>query len=161
MAEQPVRAGHGQRRLAHHVADHRLPLQHHELMGEHELAAFGGERCVDEQLAVGGAIGAQGTVGGFGDQRRDAMAAGERFDQHPFVQHLPLGEAFRHLLCQAVECMDVIARFVEPVARGLPGEAGLHLMIVADRLLDHVDALVGAHMGVVEVYIACGEFGEL
>ncbi len=40
--EQPVRAGDGQARLCHHIGDHRLPLQHHELVREHEFAAFGG-----------------------------------------------------------------------------------------------------------------------
>src|SRR3546814_16819364 len=57
--------------------------------------------------------------------------------------------------------MDVIPRFMEPVARSFPWQASLYGMIVGDRLLDHVDPLIGAHMRVVEVYIAGREFGEL
>ena len=57
--------------------------------------------------------------------------------------------------------MDIIARLMKPVARRFPGQAGLHLMIVGDRLLDHVDPLIGAHMGVVEIDIAGRELGKL
>ena len=57
--------------------------------------------------------------------------------------------------------MDVIAGFVKPVARRFPGEARLDLMIVGDRLLDHVDPFIGAHMGVIKIDIASCEFGKL
>ena len=57
--------------------------------------------------------------------------------------------------------MDIIAGFMKPVSCRFPRKARLNLMIVGDCLLDHVDPFIGAHMGVVEVDIARGEFGEL
>src|SRR3546814_9588801 len=51
-----------------------LPLQHHQLVGEHEFAAFGRQRRVHEQALFAAGVGAERGIRRLGDQRFDARS---------------------------------------------------------------------------------------